>query len=110
MTHLLWEKSLPSSIFKFFQSKLYAIFAHPDERLLAETIVSAIPDLSAETYFFDRTFALFLKYGIPAHNFIAESAQENDFDDGNLLEDKEGCTDDCHDSGYSIQEGLFIFY
>ncbi|CAK5078102.1 unnamed protein product [Meloidogyne enterolobii] len=43
----------------FLNSKLYAIFAHPDERLLAETIVSAIPDLSAETYFFDRTFALF---------------------------------------------------
>ncbi|CAK5073874.1 unnamed protein product [Meloidogyne enterolobii] len=86
------------------KSKLYAIFAHPDERLLAETIVSTIPDLSAETYFFDRTFALFLKYGIPAHNFIAESAQENDSIYGNLLEDKEGCTDDCHDSGYSIQE------
>lgn len=93
----------PLDLLNVKKSKLYSMFARPDERLLAETVVSVTSDHSAETYFFDRTFALFLKYGIPAHHFVAESAQESGLIDGNELEDKGG-TDDCHDSGYAIQE------
>ena len=94
----------------FFQFKLYSLFAHPDERLLAETIVSVTSDHSVDTYFFDRTFALFLKYGVPAHHFVAESAQEFGEFERKKLNDKGGTDDNCDNRTDSFQDGEFLYF
>jgi hypothetical protein len=66
---------------------LFNLFAYPEERQLAESITgqSHHADSSSHLpgeFFFDQTFAPFLKYGVPAHHFVAESTSTEEEADG----------------------------
>lgn len=58
------------------QTLLFDSFALPDEHNLAKTITSGQDNLRPEDFFFDFTFAQFLKFGVPSHHFAAECVDD----------------------------------
>lgn len=57
------------NFFLFFQQVLYEFYSTDEER---EYINAIIGKKYAEEMFFDKFFLPLLKYGVPAHHFIAE--------------------------------------
>lgn len=72
-----------------FKTHLFDLFALPEEQRMANS-ATVHNGHRPEEFFFDLTFAPFLKFGVPSHHFVAECV-DNGEREGKVTSTKNGC-------------------